>query len=275
MNKFRKQYSIFVRKIYYKIKFRNIEKELPKIKNNIETINELINTEKSIIRFGDGEFFFMEGEDLCFQEYNKQLAEMLKQIFYTDIPQLLIGTVWLYYGYKKDLRYSVYKYILKFLKEKHNKSLKYYNYNKTYWSSFISIPFSQYEKYPYEEHYTEIRQIWDSKEITVITGDRVYENIKYNIFDNAKEINYIYGPTTNAYSQYEELKQKILNIPQNNILIFALGPCGKALAFEAFSKGYRVLDLGHIIKDFDAYNKAINMTEYEVRECLKIFFDSD
>ena len=41
---------------------------VPEIVDNFKTIRKLVNTEKSFIRYGDGEFFYMEGIDLYFQK---------------------------------------------------------------------------------------------------------------------------------------------------------------------------------------------------------------
>ena len=64
--------------------------------------------------------------------------------------------------------------------------------------------------------------------------------------------------------KYEELKNKLLKLSQDQILIFAIGPAGKVLAYECFKNGYRVLDLGHVIKDYDTYKKNNLMDEKEI-----------
>lgn len=94
----------------------------------------------------------------------------------------------------------------------------------------------------------------------------MFKNIKYNVFDNAVAINYVYGPNKGAFEKFEELKNKMFEVPKDNILIFALGPCGKMLAYEAYKKGYRVLDMGHLIKNYDFYKKSLYMTEKEFCE---------
>ena len=46
----------------------------PKIKNFEETLDELVKTNKSIIRFGDGEISIIEGEDAIYQKYHPVLS---------------------------------------------------------------------------------------------------------------------------------------------------------------------------------------------------------
>ena len=249
--------------------------KIPKMKNSWDTIKKLLNSNESLIRFGDGEFLIMEGHSICFQKYDYRIKNILKEIFFKENPNLLIGLPELYYQYPMQLEEQPKQFILNWLPKWHEIILKYYNPQKIYYSSFISLTFSQLEEYDFEKHYNSLKQIWNDKAITIITGDRVYKNIKYNIFENASSINYIYGPTENAFDAYNELHEKCLNEPIKNILIFAMGPTGKCLAYEMYKKGYRVLDLGHIIKDYDFYKKSTKMTGKQIDGYRSTFFNKD
>lgn len=103
----------------------------------------------------------------------------------------------------------------------------------------------------------------------LICGDKVL-NVKYNILENS-DVNYIYGPTLHAYNDIERLRIELKEKAKDETLLFAIGPAGKVLAYEMFLKGYRVLDIGHAIKDYDTYMRGINMTE----ENIKDFFAPD
>lgn len=48
----------------------------------------------------------------------------------------------------------------------------------------------------------------------------------------------------------------------DKILVFALGPAGKAIVYELWQSGYRVLDLGHIIKDYDTYMRKSDLAHF-------------
>ena len=262
-------------RLLYFLKFRNAYKELPPILDNFATIEELLNSKKSLIRFGDGEFTYMEGIDLAFQKYEKSLGDKLKEIFYKDVKDLLIGTIGLYYYLPKGLYPKHYNYTYRFLNKYRECMPKYYNPSKTYYSSFISIVCALFKKYSFEEHYNKIRKIWDKQKVTIITGDRVFENIEHNIFDNAQNLNYVFAPTINAYDEIDTIRKKISTIDKDEILIFALGPCGKLLAYEAHLQGYRALDLGHIIKDYDLYCNTRVYKKKNFKKELKSFFSPD
>lgn len=258
-----------------KTKYHWNDIKIPVIKNTSETIRELINSNKSIIRFGDGEFNIMEGNSICFQNYNPIIAEKLKEIFRDNNENILIGVPEIYYDYSIDLSEKSKSFILGWFSKWHKIIEKYYNYDRVYYSAHISQMYPVYARYDFESHYKDFKQIWDNKKITVVTGDRVYNNIEYDVFENASEVSYIYGPTENAFDSYDILKEQVSNVKNDNILIFALEPAGKILAYDMYKLGYRVLDLGHLIKDYDFYKKSSSVNDFERNNMREAFFMAD
>ena len=53
------------------------ELTVPIVKNSRQTLDELITTNKSLVRYGDGELNLVFGEDLPFQIYSKEIFEIL------------------------------------------------------------------------------------------------------------------------------------------------------------------------------------------------------
>jgi len=56
-----------------------------------ETLDEIINNNKSISRFGDGEIYLIFGGKIGFQKFNKKLSKRLYDILQTNEKGLLIG----------------------------------------------------------------------------------------------------------------------------------------------------------------------------------------
>ncbi len=251
-----------IQRTKYEIKSEWDDIIVPRVKDNWLTVKELVETQKSIIRIGDGEFTLMEGRDIPFQSYDKKLVVTLKEILKEKNENLLVGLVWEYYHKIKELRDFPKQAMYTSLPNLYNTISKNIVPDKIYYSAAISQIYAMYKIYDFEKHFCEMKKIWDNQSITVITGDRVFNNINYNIFDNAATVDYIYGPTMHAYNEFESLKDKIKKTNKDNILIFALGPCGKALAYEMFKLGYRVLDIGHSIKDYNEY-KSDTLMNYK------------
>ena len=63
-----------------------------KIYDDDTTLDEIIHKNKSISRFGDGEFYFMSGNNIFFQAYNKEMAQRLINIV-NIIPQQFLDSI--------------------------------------------------------------------------------------------------------------------------------------------------------------------------------------
>lgn len=59
---------------------------------NKDTINEIFSTNKSIARFGDGEFIVMDGGGIPFQKANQTLTMRLREIFANKNENIIVAT---------------------------------------------------------------------------------------------------------------------------------------------------------------------------------------
>ena len=83
--------DLLIEHILYAIPTSNIKR--PHIKTIDETINELINSNKSLVRFGDGEIALMNGFDLYYQNYDKRLAMRMQEILANKQDNLCVA-IW-------------------------------------------------------------------------------------------------------------------------------------------------------------------------------------
>ena len=143
--------------------------------------------------------------------------------------------------------------------------------NKTYISAEITQLYMAFDDYDFADYFEKIKNIWKNKDIVIACGERVFNNIQNNIFDCAKSIEYVNCPSTNAFSKYEEILNRLKQIEKSKLIILILGPTATVLAFDLHNLGYRALDFGHIAKDYDAYCKKLTKTHENVAK----FFDAD
>ncbi|NLC93273.1 MAG: DUF1792 domain-containing protein [Treponema sp.] len=71
--------------------------KLPKIKNSFDTIEELLNTNKSFCRFGDGEISLIYNNSIPFQKSNHLIAARLKEIIKSSSDSIMIGIGYYYF----------------------------------------------------------------------------------------------------------------------------------------------------------------------------------
>ena len=226
---------------------------IPKILSNEETIDYIIDNNVSVSRFGDGEFLLINNGSIGFQKADKKLSERLKEVLLSNDDNISIA---LSGGMCHSTRNST-EWGKRFARTFWGKNIdwimKLINKNKTYLNTgFTILPDSM-------DKYNHIRQIWDNKHITVISGDRVFKKIKFNVFDNAKSIEYIDAPTTNVFEKYDEILARATKIPKDRLIGIILGPTATVLAYDLAKLGYQALDLGHIVKSYDAFCQNHNL----------------
>lgn len=231
-----------------------------KILNADDSLDVLCNSDKSIARFGDGEIRLIFGTGVHFQKYDEKLSQKLKTTLVSSFDNLFIGLPDFYASLmdanmvvKNAVRRFYGKYtplILPMLNEK-----QVYAYS-AFTFPYINVGFNNNKEY-YETRYNKFRRIWDNKDIVIVSGDKVFDKIKYNIYDNAKSIEYIKAPSINAFSKYDELLSEIKTKEKSKLIILILGPTATAMAHDLAQLGYRALDLGHLGKDYDAFKKGV------------------
>lgn len=129
--------------------------------------------------------------------------------------------------------------------------------SKTYIPTEITQMYMHFADYDFTQYFEKLKNIWKDKDIVIVCGDRVFNNIEKNIFDCASSVEYVYCPTTNAFSQYDEILNNLKKINNSKLIIMILGPTATVLAYDLNNLGYRALDFGHIAKDYDAYCKKL------------------
>ena len=233
---------------------------LPKILSNDETVDYLVKTDKSIARFGDGEVSLLRNISIPFQSANPLLAERLMEVLTSPKNNIVIGITDRIQTSTRDENAVSRDFLRSFWGENAYWFIKQLDLNYTYMNArFTILPES-------EEKIDNIRNLWRDNDITVIAGDRVFKNIRYNIFDCAKSIEYIYAPTIDAFNVYDEIFKKACSIDKNRLVCIILGPTATVLAYDLAQLGYRALDLGHIVKSYDLYcknNKRVDLTPEE------------
>lgn len=252
-----------IEQVLYEIPGDHVKR--PKIKNFEETVNDIIENNASIVRFGDGEYNVIMGENIVFQDYDTALAESLKNILISNNEKCFIGINYHYY-YCDLINFTscCKKFYRLWVSRKRNSFSKLLDWEKQYYSTSFTAAYQTFVEYDFEKYFDNTRKIWNNRDIVIVCGETVFKEINYNIYDNAKSINYIYAPSKNAYDEYDRLYKEAMQYPKDTIIICILGPTAKVLAYNLSLEGYQALDLGHLAKDYDHYKKGIPREEKNI-----------
>lgn len=244
-----------------------------------ETLDELLKTEKSLIRFGDGEFNIMNGYSIAFQEYNEELARGMKEILLTaNQEEMLLCMPEVFKAFKGEfpLDYNSETFWKKEL-DRYADFFKEYCQSKIYGSAFISRPyiyskdrtcaFDQFEK---------MKQLFEGKDLLIVEGKTSRSGVGNDLFDKANSIKRIICPSHNAFSKIKEIREKILEHSEGRLILLMLGPTAKVLAYQLTQQGYRALDLGHIDSEYEWMQmKAETKVQLKHKHTAEFNFDQD
>ena len=208
-----------------------------------ETIDKILKENLSVIRFGDGEIFMIDGGDTAFQKKEEDLVERLESIVRTEKNKLLICVpgIW----EKLDM-FEPYAYWFNM----HH----IYRNGHMYGDTNMTRPYLAYkDKENCGKIFNKLFSIWEGKDVMLIEGEKSRLGVGNNMFDKTKSLKRILCPPENAYSKYEQILREAQKTPKETMILISLGPTAKVLAYDLFILGYRVIDIGHIDMEYEMF----------------------
>lgn len=262
--------ELLIETILYELPNSGVKR--PKIKTTDETINELINSDKNIVRYGDGEIIVLDGGGIPFQKADMKLAQRLREILNSGDENILIAV---------DRRYYYNTNALISILAKKNHPLKrfqlysiprirqilnrYIDFDKVYYEAYITCP--------NESCLEAFKNFFAGKKLVLVGCKEAFESYEFNIFDTASELCYEFVPNKHAFSEYESILSRLMGYDKTYTHILMCGPTANVLVADLTKAGYRALDLGHLAKSYDWHKKGID-TSKSGDNVVK-FFDPD
>jgi len=244
----------------------------PIIKPVDDTIDELIKSNKSIARFGDGELQLLNGNDIPFQKHCLEITEKLAEILKSNDENFMVAIPKVLYS---DLSNT--NFVAKNFWRKNGGNFreilhKYINFKQIYFSAESSICYALYQNYNFDDYFSKIRKILQNQNIILIANEDVFKNIQFNIFDQTKNLEHIIAPKKDAFFEYDLILKNALSSPlKDAFFVIILGPTATILAYDLYKNQRRALDFGHIVSSYDFYMKNHKIDNLE--SAIK-FFDN-
>lgn len=205
-----------------------------------KTVEKIVQERLSLIRFGDGEFFLINGNDIHYQIYSKLLSQCLDEIitsYSTNmVPNYLVCMPKKYFECN-SFSIARNRVLVKSWVRPRFMYQERYDTNVVYGDAFL---FQKGNESIYSK-------IWDRDDIKHILF--VHNNPKYaEIFSKkyCKEVTYVRVPTKNAFESRESILNTIKKRASSaDMVLISAGPCAKYLAAELSKCGIWVIDTGH------------------------------
>lgn len=238
--------TFFLYPIYrYRIEFKVLSDE--------ETVDRIVKEKLSVCRFGDGEYNIIAGYGTDFQPANKQLACRLYEVLNSNRNDCLV-CIPRSFVYTNHLKKESATYWKKFLSIKQSSIIKTTPKKRVFGDASFSRFYMDSKPRPFFEYVDKIRKIWDTRDIYIIEGEKTRFGVGNNLLDNANSVKRILCPSSNAFSCYDVIIKKALElIPNYSVVLVALGMTATVLAFDLsnINKTLQVIDIGHLDIEYE------------------------
>jgi len=252
LDKMKKVIKMVLAEIDYFLHRTKIKKGSVEVYSIDETIDKLIHSEKSLVRFGDGEITMIRGRDLVFQKVSPEIISGLKRIIRYEHDDLVVAIPDIFNDlsiYRKESRC--------FWKEHLLFSRKVYLQvcgKKKYYNAYISRFYYPMDNKSHCEAWIEkIKSIWSDKDVVVVEGEKTHNGVENDLLDSAKTVERIICPSSEAYQVLEKIINECKRFPKDRLFLVSLGIAAKFLVEALFLEGYRVLDIGNLDMEYEWY----------------------
>ena len=244
------------------------EKKNIRVMSVDKTIEVLLNSQNSMVRFGDGEVQMMRGTELKLQQCDGDLTLRMRQIMSSDENGLLITIPDIFDGLNQYIpkTQDFWKDHLLFCR---NYYIELCHSDKIYGNAFISRCYMIFQnKSGCALQFEKIRGIWKNREIVIVEGSATHNGVGNNLMSTAGSIERIICPPRNAYAKYNEILATCLKFSKDKLFLLSLGPTAKPLAEDLFHAGYRVLDIGNLDMEYEWFLQGatdkVKLSKHEV-----------
>ena len=222
------------------------------------SIRYIVDHRCSVARYGDGEMKFIIGEQTWFQPSYSQLKEKLTAILKSDDSSLLVCIPCIFDSldiYAPEFRDYWRKYIVRHRRQWYHVI----DLHRTYYDAFISRCYLPYKDKSKAKHYFELwKQLWNGKEILIVEGEKTRLGVGNDLFNNARKIERILGPNTDAFAHYDDIIEKVKKYDKGRLVLLALGPTATVMAADLSAEGYQAIDIGHLDIEYEWFLRQVD-----------------
>jgi hypothetical protein len=215
-------------------------RKIPKVKNEFETVQKILDDRVSIARFGDGELKLCIGKNQILQNHSGRIERKLRSILRSSNPDLLVGIPRLVGPNKKLWE--------RYLKQPRFAQL--YEKGKQYYSAFISRPDSV-PQIDCASYWDLVKKIWRDRDVVLLRGRDCPFCSKPDFFDGARSVRTVRGPCRDAFDRFDVMFVTLQAYPDDTLFLLSLGPSATVLAGELAGIGRQAVDIGHMGMFYD------------------------
>ena len=237
--------------IVYFLYEKNILHSSIRVQSIDETLDELLNTNKSLVRFGDGEIVIIKGVDLILQQASLEIGEGLSEILGYQYDGLIVALPNIFDSLSdyNEANKPFWKDHLFFCRKIYE---TYCNPTRVYGSAFVSRCYYLFrDKSHCSRWFEKIRKIWEDKDVVVVEGSRTHNGVGNDLLALAGSVERIICPPKDAYGSLERILSVCRQYKKDKVFLLSVGIAAKFIALELFQDGYRTLDIGNLDMEYE------------------------
>lgn len=218
-----------------------------------ETLDELLTTEKSMVRFGDGEIVMIKGVDLMLQKASPEIGEGLADILAYPNDNLMV-TIPDIFDTLSDHRKASRQFWRDHLLFCRKIYEKYCDPARVYGTTFVSrCYYYGSDRSNCDGWFAKIRKIWENRDVVIVEGAKTHNGVGNDLLDSARSVERIICPPKDAYGALPRIEEACMRYGTDRLFLLSVGVAAKFLAAALFEKGYRVLDIGNMDLEYEWY----------------------
>ncbi len=232
--------------------------------DSLETLDYLLSSNSSIIRFGDGDMDLLTGtREEGYQNGSELLRVKMEEALTNQQSGLLvcIPSVMVNYSniglYTDRAQYHFRTILIRF----HQFVLEKLTSDRVYGDAQLTRPYMDTLNREFSKKiFLGFKKLFSVDTLILVEGEKTRFAVGNDLFDGAKRVIRVEAPAVNAFDKYEEILEKIKEIaleqrknrPLENIMfVLALGPTAKLLTLDLVKLGYRAIDVGHLDIEYE------------------------
>jgi hypothetical protein len=210
-----------------------------------ETIDDIVDNNKSIVRFGDELINMLQGVGLYYddwhQKYDKKLARRLKEVLRCKDERLLIGLHWQFFTKTKkrleedNIPHQIWTNSKVYLRE-------YLDEGRVYGSALCFQP-----KFNPDLDFDKIVDYFKTKHIVIVTKN----THRFNGVKLGKTTDFIECPENDVWSEYDNLFSEAMKLPPQRgydnkdvLFLVSLSSAAKVFVLDLLKEDYQGWDTG-------------------------------
>lgn len=232
----------------------------PQIMSCEDTVKYILETGCSVARFGDAELKLASGRNVIYQVSTEGIRKRLFEVLGSDKENLLVCLPSVF----NDDMLEPFEIDTKIFWKKHLAKCRKYWYqelidSKIYGNAFISRHYIDLKdkETGISEYFELVKKIWEGKDIIIVEGEKSRLGMGNDLFDGAKSVRRILGPSTQSFSKYDEILAEIKKNGTEPLYILAMGPTASILPIDLCDLGYQVIDMGNIDTEYEWFKMGV------------------